>query len=151
MDLKQTLCDDRYCFTLHFDTSLIDRDIEIQGHRIGKKQNPSVSIISQNFAMDFKTCWCGEPSFFMLLCPFNIQGREPYLYDFVHNQQTFNVDLYSEIYWLISFKLSMMIDTTKFNIFISVWRTVAFIQGHSCIRNQKLSCPFSHKFNYQFG
>ena len=31
-------------------------------------------------------------------------------------------------------------------ILISVWMTMTFIQGHSCRRNQKLWCPFYHKF-----
>ena len=31
----------------------------------------------------------------------------------------------------------MMIGTTKLYIFISIWMTLTFIQGHSCMRNKK--------------
>ena len=84
----------------------------------------------------------------MLSCPFSVQGREPYLQDlkkkilccfvFRHLRTDF-------------FKLGMMIKTTKLYILISVWITLTFIHGHSCIRNQKLWCPFSWKFQSQFG
>ena len=49
--------------------------------------------------------------------PWNIQGREPYLYDFLKkqtNKQTnFNVALYSDICGPNSFKLGIMIETTE--------------------------------------
>ena len=32
----------------------------------------------------------------------------------------------------------MMMETTKLCFLISVWMTLAFIEGHSCARNQKL-------------
>ena len=60
--------------------------------------------------------------------PFIIQGREPCLCDFV--KINFNIGLYSD-------KRGMMIWTTKLYIVISVWMTLAFIQGHNCMRNQK--------------
>ena len=62
-----------------------------------------------------------------------------------------NNGLYSGIYGPISLKLGMMIETTKLYILISVWKTWTFIHGHSCRWNQKLSYPFSHKFEYWFG
>ena len=74
-------------------------------------------------------------------CKLNVQGREPYLYDFV--KQNFNIGLHSDIYRPVSFKLSMMVETTKLYILIYVWLTMTFIQGHDCTRNQKLWCPFS--------
>ena len=40
----------------------------------------------------------------------------------------------------------MMIETTKHYDLISVWMTLTFIQGNSCMRKQKLLCPFSWKF-----
>ena len=43
------------------------------------------------------------------------------------------VGLHSDIYILISFKLRIMIKTIKFCILISVWMTLTFIQGYSCI------------------
>ena len=61
------------------------------------------------------------------------------LYDFVN--KNFDIGLYLDIYWPISFKLGIMIETTNLNIFISVWMTLTFIHGHSSIRNQKRWCP----------
>ena len=63
--------------------------------------------------------------------------------------RNFNVNLYSDIYGPISFKLRM-IETTKVYIVISVWMTMTFIQGHSWTRNQKRLCPYSCKFWYWF-
>ena len=40
-----------------------------------------------------------------------------------------------------------MINITKHYIFITVWMTLTVNQGHSCISNQKLLCPFSCKLN----
>ena len=60
-----------------------------------------------------------------------MQGREPYLCDFVKKKKKkkkhFNVGLYSSIYRAISFKLD-----TKLYIFMLVWMTLTFIQGNSC-------------------
>ena len=42
---------------------------------------------------------------------FSIQGREPYLYDFI--KINFYIGLYSKIYWPISFQLGLMIEITK--------------------------------------
>ena len=61
------------------------------------------------------------------------------IYDFV--KKNFNIGLHSDIYRVTFFKLSMMIETTKRNILISVWMTLTFltfIEGHSCMRSQKL-------------
>ena len=55
--------------------------------------------------------------------------------------RNFHVGLYSDIYRPISFKLGMMIETTKFYILISVWMTLT--QGNCCIEIKKLLCPFS--------
>ena len=56
-------------------------------------------------------------------------------------KQNFNICLYSDIY-RISFKLGLMIETTKFYILILVWMTLVFIQGHSYMRTQKPSVHF---------
>ena len=42
--------------------------------------------------------------------------------------------------------IGVMIGTAKLNILITVWMTMTFIHGHSCMRNQKLLCPFLGKF-----
>ena len=51
---------------------------------------------------------------------------------------------------MISFKVGVIIEITKLCILIPVWMTMMFIQGHSCVINQKLLGPFSHKFLKQF-
>ena len=79
------------------------------------------------------------------------QGIEPYLCDFVRGKEPSNIGLYSDIYRPVSFKLAIMIGTTKFFMLISVWIKLTFIQGHSCMRNQTLWCPFSQKFRRPFG
>ena len=63
----------------------------------------------------------GVMNFILILSrPFIIQGREPYLSDFVtkdnkeEKEEEETVGFYSDIYRLISFKLSMMIESTKF-------------------------------------
>ena len=45
----------------------------------------------------------------------------------------------------ISFKLDVMIETSKLYIMISVPMTLTLIQGHSCMRYQISLCPFSRK------
>ena len=85
---------------------------------------------------------------FILSCLFNIQGKEPYLYDFIKKKRLWLQFRHLQTY---SFKLRMMIKTTKLNILISVWMTLTFIQGHNCVRNKKLWCPCPHKFLYQSG
>ena len=47
---------------------------------------------------------------FLLFHPFNVQGREPYLCDFV---KKINTDFYSDIYGPISFSLGIMAETTE--------------------------------------
>ena len=133
--------------------------ISIQGHRSVRMQNLQRQQ-SQSIWMKFGILLrhVGVVSLRLILSfPFNIQGREPYLYDFVKNKQTnkqtknktkqnkqtnkkpkhFNVGLYSDIYRWVSFKLSMMIKTTRLFRSISVWMTMTVIQGHSCKRNKK--------------
>ena len=57
-------------------------------------------------------------------------------------QKKLNVGVYSDIYRPISFKLFMMIRTINPYILISVWMTLTFIQGNSCIRKKKLGVHF---------
>ena len=58
------------------------------------------------------------------------------------------IGLYSEIYGRISFERDRMVKTTMLYILISVWMTMTFIQGHSCVKSQTCQCPFSGKFEY---
>ena len=55
----------------------------------------------------------------ILLRPVDIQGREPYLYNVI--EKNVKIGFYSYICRPISFKLGLMIETTKLYIFISVW------------------------------
>ena len=40
-----------------------------------------------------------------------------------------------------------MVEINKLYILMSVWMTLTFIQGHICMRNQNLWCPFSGRFS----
>ena len=79
----------------------------------------------------------------ILSCSVNIQRREPYLYNFIKN--VFNIGLYADIYGLISFRLAMMIGTTKFYTLICLG-DLDLIQGHSCIGNQNFCVHFLRNF-----
>ena len=79
----------------------------------------------------------------LLSHPINIQGRDLYFNDFVKKAY---VGLRSDIDRLISFTLCMMIDPTKLygldHTELYTLRLVRMaltaIQGHSCMRKQKL-------------
>ena len=96
----------------------------------------------------------------------DIQGRKPYLHDFVkknpynlqRNKQTnkttnnnnnkktqpkktINFGLYLDIYRSISYKLAVMIETTK----LYSLNALTFTQGHDCMRNRKCSLPIFSK------
>ena len=75
---------------------------------------------------------------------FDIKGRDLYLCDFIKKKKKnrVNTGLYSDIYRPISFKLGVMIETTKFCSLISVWVTLIFIQNNSLMRNQNIRCLF---------
>ena len=95
--LLQTWSDDIYCYTLHFDTSTFlkgtsQSDLDLDSRSQGcKKANTSVAIISQSFSsiwMEFGIVLrlVGVVNLILILfyfCPFSIQGREPYLCDFI--------------------------------------------------------------------
>ena len=143
----------------------------IQGHR-GARKRKLLCQLSQKFAFDLNgflvCCWdllvWWFHTCFILTVPFSIQGREPDSHDFVKKtnkqktpktkkikQKNFNISLYSDIYECVPFKLGLMIETSELYILTSVWMTLTSIQGHSCMRNQRLWCPFSCKFQYRFG
>ena len=87
MDLIQTWCDDRYCI-LHFDTGLTGLEFESRLQEC-EKAKTSTPIISQSFRsiwMEFGILLrlVGVMKLTLILCrPFSIQGRVPYLFDFV--------------------------------------------------------------------
>ena len=92
---------------------------------------------------------------------FSIQGREPYICDFIKTKRKkklgcwlvfkhLQISFFQIWYDSKDYQLGMMIETTELYIFISLWMTLTIVQGHSCIRNEKLLCPMSHKFKYRF-
>ena len=119
-----------------------------------EKAKTSLAIISQSFQLiwmelDLLLRTVGVVNLILMLSHlFCVQGKEPYFWDFV-KKKSFNIGLYSDIYGQISFKLGIMIETTKLYILISVLVTFTFIQGHRCMGNQKLWCQFFCKFEYQ--
>ena len=68
--------------TIHLDSHLVALTLDSRSQEC-KKAKASALIISA-----IETCSCDEPCT-ILFCLFSIQGREPYLYDFVKkNKQT---------------------------------------------------------------
>ena len=139
--------DQRYYWSLHFDTSLYDLTL-IQGHMSARKQKLLRQLPPKLFDLDGISClvetlmWWISYTFYFVHSVY--KGEKPtYVISF---KTKFNFGLYSNIFRPISFKLDVMIGPTKFYILISVWMTLTFIRGHSCVRNQKLWCPFSQKF-----
>ena len=87
--------------------------------------------------------WVEFALLFRLYVVYSIfKGENPTYVILLGKKTTFNIDLYSDIYRLISFKLGMVIETTKFYILKSVWMTLTLIQGHSCMRNQNCDGHF---------
>ena len=145
MELIQTWNDNRYCITHYSDTSLLALDLVSRSQEC-EKANTSTPVISQSFQsswMEFGILLrlVGVGNLILVLsCPVNIQGREPYIYDCVKNN--FKRWLVFRHLQTDVFKLGGIIESILLYGFTSVWMTLIFIQGHSCIRNQKLWCPF---------
>ena len=124
----------------------------IQGHRSVKKQKPLCQLshkVFNWFEWNLVYCWdllvwWTSYSFYLIHLVFKGENSTPVIL----LKKNFNIGLYSDIYRPVSCKLCVMIETTKPYTHISVWLTVTFIQGHSCMRNQKVQCPFSRKFNF---
>ena len=89
-----------------------------------------------------ETFWCDESHtrFFLVHLIFKEDMW------FCLKKKSFNVSLYSHMYWLIFFKLGVMIETTKLYSLKSVWMTLTFIQGHSCIRIKNFCVHFLRNF-----
>ena len=56
------------------------------------------------------------------------------------SDKKFNMAWHSDIYRPISFECLTMVETTDLHMFIPVRMTLAFIQGHSCMRNLRNFC-----------
>ena len=65
--------------------------------------------------------------------------------------KNFIVDMHSDVWELIWFKLGMMIDTVKFDILVLVYVALTMIQGHRSARKQKRLWQLSHKVCNRFG
>ena len=128
-----------------------------------EKASNSAPVISQSFQSILNWIWCmiemfwfDESNIHFISVYWIFKGENPTC---VISLEKKNVVLYSDIYGSvssdiygsISFRLVVMVRTTELYILIPVWMTLTFIEGHSCIRNQKLQCPFSDTFKYQFG
>ena len=116
MDLIQVWYCDRYYSALRFYSSLTDLYLDSRSQECEKARN-SVPVITQSFqsvVMEFGVLLrlCGVTNFMLIVShSLNIQGRDAYLYDFININ--FNIGLYSDIYRPVSFKLGMMIESTK--------------------------------------
>ena len=125
------LYDDRYCCTLHFDTSLIYHDLDSRSHRSTGKQHLRHTLshkVFYRFKRNLVYCWdllvwWTLYTFYLIHSVFK---RENAAYMILFKKISFNFGLYSHI-----LKLGRMIETTMLYSLISVWMTLAFIQGHS--------------------
>ena len=132
--LVQTLYDDREYWILRFNTSLIDLDLDSRS-QVCKKAKTSTPI---QYAVE--TCWSNKSHAHSI----NIQGREPYLCDFV----TKLAGWLAFEHWLTSVFQTLCDDKDDWNQHFDA--SLTFMQGHSCKRNQKLlhifSCNFLNTF-----
>ena len=126
-------------------TSLTDLDLGSRSQGC-KKAKTSAPVISQKFSFDMDSIF----SFYRVHSVFNGEIATLVIFKKQTNN-TFSIGLCSDLCWLIFFKLDVMIETTKLYFLISVWLTLTFIQDHSCVRYQRLWCPFPQQFCCQFG
>ena len=91
--------------------------------------------------------WCDESRTHSISFDKCSRERTILIWFWLEKQQQISVIMYSNIY----FKLNMMIEITKLYILMPVLMTLALIQGFSCMKNQKLPCPFSCRFLSRFG
>ena len=87
-----------------------------------------------------ENCWSDNPHLFFLSSDLYSRGR---------TQRTW---FHQEVltFWHLQtnffFKLDLVMDTTVLFCLIPIWMTLTFIQGHNCMRKQKLPSSFSCKF-----
>ena len=91
IDLIRTWCDGRYYCIQHFDTSLIDHDLDSRSQK-WEKAKTFLLIISQNvqsvlIELGILLRLVGVMNLILILSGlFNIQGKEPYLYNFIRKK-----------------------------------------------------------------
>ena len=145
----------------YFSSSLINHDFDLRSQEC-EKAKTSAPIISQSiqsiwieFAILLRLAseWT---SYSFYLVHWTFKGENPtYMISLKsnnnNNENPVTVCLYWDIYRSISFTLGLMIETIKFYILISVWMTLTFIHGHSCIRNNNLiiRCTFKCRFRWK--
>ena len=160
MDLIQKWYDDRYYCIPNFDISLIDLDLGSRSQECEKEKKPLRQLSHKHFnrfewnfgkllrlvnMMNLKltlslvhSIFIGEkPTYMISLENRNKQTKQQQQQQRDTHRENFDIGLYSDIYRPISFKLGMMIEITKIYICVSVWMTLTFIQGHSCMKNRK--------------
>ena len=102
--------------------------------------------------MDLDGMWfavetCCSMNLILIGCSLiKIEGTQSIFNDFVNNN--FNAGFCLDIWWPISFKMDVTIDTTKLVSLISVWKTLVFIQGPNDMRKQKLVHTFLSQIYY---
>ena len=131
----------------------------IQGHRSARKQKImqqlSHIIYFNRFRWNLVYCW----NLLVRWTPYSLyviylvlKGGNPFcvISFFFSSFFYFNNGLCSDIYRPISFKFSIMIETTKLYILISVWMTLTF-KVTIAWEIKKLWCPSSWKLCDRFG
>ena len=84
-----------------------------------------------------ETFWCDEPHFHCIMP--SQYSRERTLLIWLHEKKNkqLNNGLYSDVYRLVSFKLSLMIKTAMLYILISVWVTLILFKVTVLYGNKK--------------
>ena len=132
LNVFQTFSDDKHYCTVHFDTSLVNLDLNPRSHLFEKSKTSVIIFLQISHSIWMKLSMpsqsVGLPKLILeMFCIIDMQGRKLYLHDFV--KYLFNIGLYSNAYEPVSFKLKM-IDTAKLHILIPLWMTVTFTEGH---------------------
>ena len=101
-----------------------------ESKNLGVNYLTKFSVNLNGIGCTIETCWCDELYVLILSCPVNIQGREPYLSDFIIKKKKNpnpKMLVCIQTFKPISFRHSLMIGTTKLYILISVWMTLTFV------------------------
>ena len=123
----QTWYDDRYCCTLHFDTS--------RG-----------SVRSKNFCANYLTKFSIDLNGnWLTLRLVGVINSFCFFYSVFKGENPTYIGLYSDMYRSISCKHSLIIETLHCDISLDDL-DLHSKSADSCLRNQKVWWPFSHKF-----
>ena len=122
----------------------------IQGHRDATQQK-LLCQLSDKFLVGLNLMYCWDLlvwcTSFILSCPIDIQWREVCLCDL---QKSLNVCLGADVYRHLTFLFSNLVWWFRV-VNCTFWMTLTFIQGQSCMYDQKVLCSCSCKFLNGFG